>query len=57
MIEDRIETFRLFFSDFKTEERFDLILKHLGFTEDEAQEIEYINVEIRLLDSKRLVKN
>ena len=56
MIEDRVESFHLYFSDFKTEEKFDVILKRFGFTDDEAQEIEYINVEIRLLETKKLVR-
>ena len=55
MNEGMTSKFNFYFHDFKNEEKFDYLLRNLGFTNEEARETELIEVEIRLLDSKSLV--
>lgn len=57
IIEGSRSKFNFYFHDFKNEEQFDCLLRNLGLSEEEAQETELIEVEIKLLHSKRLVQN
>ena len=56
MVEDIKSRFNFYFHDFKKEEQFNCLLRNLGFSDEDAQETELIEVEIKLLDSKRLVQ-